>query len=346
MGPSALVDPRCVELGRHVHSDFWVGGGVVGEAGECAQPNVLIHPCCGTCTTIRCGASLRSRCPSCAAIYKGRVRTLCAMGITQAAALGGTLTLTAPGVGRHCRRHRRCEADGPDCDRCPCSVDSLELGEWNASLGKRWNRLLQAIRRGEASPKYRGRRQPQAVQYVRVLEPQQRGALHLHVPIVSGNGEPIVLSPRKLRALAIRKGFGHSLHWDPMTGGKHEAAKLGGYVAKYVTKSLDERAVLPWKWGDDVPNDVRCRGPRLRVWVASRGWCVRMGDLNGRSRKAVPRRHDVEVERSEKLLAVGEPLDSLLTGYTVDRAPPARQRVQLRLFTLQGRGGDRSGHSY
>jgi hypothetical protein len=204
-------------------------------------------------------------------------------------------------------------------------------------LGKRWNRLLQALRRGEATPKRNGVRVPQPVQYFRVYETQSRGALHIHVAIVSDSGSPIVFSPRKLRALLIRHGFGHEMKWDPMTGGKHELAKrerskVGGYLAKYLAKSMDERAAVPWR----APGADPDKGRRCRWWMTSRRWRCRMLDIR---RRSVPRRHDVEGERSESGFAEGEPLDSLTGDYTVERAPPPCARGDLTLFTLgEGRG--------
>lgn len=319
-------------------TDYYVGGALPGEAGKCENPALIIYACCGICRAVRCRSSKTSSCKYCAAVYKSEVRKVCQRGIVDAAAPGGTLTMTAPGVGRHCRRHRRCNGDGDHCDPCPCSVDHFDAAEWNATLGERWNRLLQAIRRGEASPKRNGQRDPQDVQYFRVYEPQKRGLLHIHAVLVSGDGEPIRLSERKLRALLIAHGFGHSFKWDPMTASKHEAQKLGGYLAKYVSKTTDERASVPWRHPSEDPH----RGRMFRTWVASRRWRCSMRDVRkglvARRSASLPRRHDVEVER-QRVLAVGEPLDSFLSGYTVERAPPTCATSQLALFPIaNGRG--------
>lgn len=323
---SAAVERWCF-CGKF-DADFVAGAGKVGEAGKCEAPHLLVYSCCGVSKSIRCKSALSSRCKHCARIYKAEVRTVCSRGIERASAPGGTLTLTAPGAGRHCRRHRRCLGDGPQCEVCPCSRDHFDVGEWNATLGKRWNRLLQAIRRGEASVKRGGRLVVQDVQYFRALETQHRGALHLHVPMVSGTDEPLNISPRKLRALAMKHGFGHSLKWDPMTGGKHEASKLGGYVAKYVSKTVGERPAVPWR----APGEHPHKGRLFRTWVASRRWRCRMLDVRT---AGVPRRHDVEAVGSKATgepLAEGEPLDSLWSGYTLDRAPPPLTTCQLAFF--------------
>jgi hypothetical protein len=203
------------------------------------------------------------------------------------------------------------------------------MADWNATLGARWNRFMQAVRRGEASAKVRGVRQPQDVEYFRVYEVQKRGALHVHCPMVGRETETVVLSLRKLRALAIAHGFGHSLKWDPMTGGKHEAMKLGGYVSKYVTKACDERAQVPWRAPGDNPN----RGSRWRTWVSSRQWRCRMADVRGaaRRRRACPQRRDGE-GRAQRVLAGGEPVHSLYGSYTGMGGRPPPETVQLVLL--------------
>lgn len=318
--PCACVEPLV---------DFVVGAGTVGVAGGCERPNLLIFVCCGRCVSIACNSTKRSVCSACAARYKRQVREVCRRGIVDAPSLGGTLTLTAPGVGVHCRKHRWCNADGLGCEACPCSVESLDIAEWNATLGERWNRFLQAVRRGEASAKVRGVRQEQRVEYFKGVEVQDRGALHLHVPMVSGDDAPVVLSLRKLRALAIAHGFGHSLVWDPMTGGKAESAKLAGYVSKYVAKASDERASVPWRSPGKNPD----RGRRFRTWTASREWRCRMLDVRGGARRsrACAERRDGR-GRAKHELAGGEPLDLFETSYTVDRAPPRSESVQLVLW--------------
>jgi hypothetical protein len=111
--------------------------------------------------------------------------------------------------------------------------------------------------------------------------------------MVSDDGAPLVISVRKLRALAIEHGFGHSVKWDPMTGGKHESGRLGGYLAKYVSKAVDDRPAVPWRAAGDDPH----RGRQWRVWTASRRWACTMGEVRRAARSSV------------RQLAEGEPLD-------------------------------------
>lgn len=181
--------------------------------------------------------------------------------------VGHCLTLTAPGhTGSvtHCHRHKRkgCEDDG--CEVCPCTPDGgVDLARWNVGLTCRTNRLLEAVRRGEASPLVRGRRQRVPLEYFQAREVQRRGALHLHIPLVRSDGKALMLDKKLLRGLAIAHGFGHSMTYKPFAKG------LAYYCSKYVAKGADERSRLPWLYGK---RHKRTGDATYRTWTRSRGF--------------------------------------------------------------------------
>jgi hypothetical protein len=128
-----------------------------------------------------CGSAKASRCVPCARRYRRRVRALVQTRLEQVRPRTALLlTLTAPSDrGRHCQVHRKCDATGTTCEVCPCTPEGgVDLADWNASLTRRTNRLLSAIKRGEASPKVRGQRAAVALEYFQAREVQRRGALH------------------------------------------------------------------------------------------------------------------------------------------------------------------------
>jgi len=178
------------------------------------------------------------------------------------------LTLTAPG---------RSEHSLPSGDICPCTpAGGVDLADWNASAAGRWNVLRGAIRR--LSPD---------LEYLRAVEVQKRGALHLHVIVWS----PVALDRAHLRRLAIGNGFGHELDLAPIVPGSRKHAY---YVAKYVTKACDSRDEVPWR--SDVVDLVTGEVQRLhtfavyRTWSASRGWGLTMKEVRqiaARARAAV-----------------------------------------------------------
>jgi hypothetical protein len=144
-------------------------------------------------------------------------------------------------------------------------VDGVDLAEWNPSAAGRWNLLRTQLRR-----------QVPELQYLRAVEVQVRGALHLHVIVWS----PVALDKAQLRRLAMGYGFGHELDLAPIEPGSRKHAY---YVAKYVTKACDTRGSVPWN--KDVVNkrtgEVRREGTEAsyRTWSASRGWKLTMRQI-------------------------------------------------------------------
>ena len=162
---------------------------------------------------------------------------------------------------------RACRCTGAGASRAP----SRDLAEWNASAGKRFNRLVMALRRELGD-----------LAYFKAAEVQRRGALHFHLLIRIRAGQRLPVGV--LRSIAIRYGFGHSVDVQAIQAG-HAA-----YVAKYASKAAGERDDVPWNgWArtervDRTTGEVR-KGHRkvyrasYRTWSASRDWGRLMRDV-------------------------------------------------------------------
>lgn len=173
------------------------------------------------------------------------------------------LTLTAPGDRAHAL---------PGGTRCPCTpTGGVNLAEWNASHSKRWNHLRTVFRQHHP-----------ALEFMRGIEVQARGALHDHAMIWS----PSPLKEGEVRRQAVSAGFGHEVKLLPVQPGSKEAAV---YVSKYVTKGADQRQMVPWM-ADLVNLDTgevsreRVAG-RYRTWSCSRGWGLRMKEVTARAQR-------------------------------------------------------------
>lgn len=306
----------------------FVPGAGVAVKGKCERPNLMFCVRCGCSADVRCQSSRRSDCGYCASIYRRSVRQVCEDGINKVAD-GAALCLTVTGQGDrlHCRRHKHCEVTGPECDPCPCTpVGGCDVGEQNATFTARLNRVLEAIRRGEASPKVKGRRAPVPLEYFAGREPQLktgRGALHAHIPLVRSDGKVLQLDKRLLRDLLMRHGFGHSMYLDRLSTSKHPGSKRGYrrtrslsfYVSKYVSDAADNRAAVPWR----APGPDPDKGKRWRTWTSSRGW--------GSSMKAVR-----EARRAAAMeAALGRPvaaLDLLRESYAIEVEEERKKNIE------------------
>jgi hypothetical protein len=258
------------------------------EGVDCDVPIRLVCLACGAAAVARCDTSQAGRCAPCARRNRNRVRWLIQDGI-EFVPIGTAvlLTVTAPSEkGAHCLRHRKCGGGGWDCVACPCSpVGGVDLAEWNASLTKRMNRLLEAMRRGEASPMVGGRRRPVGFDYLQGRELQERGALHVHAVLIPRGRAPLQFDRKALRELAMRHGFGHELKLERIGTSGHGGSKakspgrVAGYVSKYVSKAADERGRAPWA---SLP---RRRQAPYRTWTRSRGWPRSMKEVRDEQRR-------------------------------------------------------------
>lgn len=214
---------------------------VVGGWGEphrlgCERPLRLTCGVCGESRAIACGSSRADRCVSCSIIYRQRVARVAGSGL-RVGRDGLFLTVTAPGFRGH---------DIRPGQPCRCTPEGgVDLADWNVSAAARWNRLVLDLSRlvGADLVTYddNGRvHRRTGLVYFRGAEVQRRGALHFHVLIRRRDGAALALSRHELRRLAIRHGFGHEVDVQAVTPG-HAA-----YVAKYVSKSANDRREVPW----------------------------------------------------------------------------------------------------
>lgn len=238
--------------GCETHSYEWAGKAAEGTPKKnCQQPEWLRCRNCGAKQLTRCGTSQTKRCAPCGNTYRQRVRRIAQSGWLKLESGGfGFLTLTAPSEkGQH--RHRGFV--------CPCTpAGGIHLATWNGRAVDRWNDFHRALEREVG----------QDVAYFKGVEVQGRGALHLHVIIRCER--PLMIRTSRLRALAMRHGYGHEVDLRPNVD-----MRAGSYVSKYVSKSCDERRRAPYvhRVTGEVGNG------RWRAWTASRDWGMTMGRL-------------------------------------------------------------------
>jgi hypothetical protein len=249
-----------------------VGGHQLRYAGRTNEPH---HSCerpywlgclCGYRIASRCGASARSRCGPCSESYRRRVRRVFQSGWTDRPTDRVLLlTVTAPGDREHFLR---------DGSPCPCTPEGgMSVAESNSDASKRFNRLMQQIRR----------RYGKASQYAKAAEIQDgkrrrdhvgRGALHFHILLRVERPDLMLRDYRAsdpecpLRVMVERYGFGHSMDLQVVE------VTTASYCAKYVSKSADDRSDMPWL--DRQTGVVVSGNGRYRTWTASRSWGLTM----------------------------------------------------------------------
>jgi hypothetical protein len=173
------------------------------------------------------------------------------------------LTITAPGQDRHTMWDPgNVRGSRPECH---CHEVEPDLGVWNASASARWNRLRTSLSRLVPD-----------LAYLRAVEVQKRGALHLHVLIHSSAPLDVLM----LQRAAVAAGFGCVLDLAHVEPGSRKHAY---YVSKYVTKACDARESVPWKVRevDTETGEIleTRRDASYRTWSASRDWGLTMAML-------------------------------------------------------------------
>lgn len=280
---------------------------------ECEKP---LHVQCRRCraeTTWQCQNHRESRCKPCANRYRRRLTRIADAGMRKRDGRGqmGMLTLTAPSDGEHLRWVPGGRATTP----CGCDQRLAEgLGAWNVSASARWNVLRTALRR----------EYPELV-FLRAVEVQKRGALHLHVIVWVPGGWHLGMVQR----LALRAGFGCVIDWAPCEPGSRRAAY---YVAKYVTKATDQRDECPWEV-DEVDRETgelqRRQVPaRYRTWSASREWGLTMRQIREVCRQAAERQTAVARATAGSGPAPDE--EDRPDGPHAERGPPGRTASPAR----------------
>lgn len=205
------------------------------------------------------------------------------------------LTLNAPGERAHSRWGLRGRSSG-----VPCSCHELTrdgLAAWNVTAGHRWHVLMTSLRRAYPD-----------LQYLRAVEPQQRGAMHLHVMLATWGG----VDPEVVQAIALRVGFGCVMDLKPLDLADDDdtSARLASsYLSKYVTKSADGRHDVAWEGPHPLTGELVPVRARYRTWSASRGWGVQMKTVVA----AIRRSSQVAAER---LAGPPDPVELEVPGQT------------------------------
>lgn len=232
------MHPRYVRVGEHTGID-------------CDRP-VLILLSCGAYLATYCASRSSADCVPCSWRYRRLLARKIDTGMTQAGHFY-LLTLTAPGD----RLHHL-----PSGAVCPCTPEGgTDLGTWNPSAGRLWNRFRTELRR-----------QTPELEFSRHVELQKRGAIHLHVIVRS----PVPLDRFAIRRLAMRCGFGHSSDLSPIASLRAARAYVTKAVTGYVTKAVSDRQAVPWDHDvvDLETGEIRAERSKAtyRITSSSRSW--------------------------------------------------------------------------
>jgi hypothetical protein len=261
--------------------------GLFAELSRVDCENPLLAECrdCGRPDVWACSCHRSSKCRPCAARYRRRLARIAESGCQRREGYLYLLTCTAPGWREHVDRRTG--------ETCPCTPPGgIDLARWNASHSRRWNHLRTRLR--QAVP---------ALEFLRGIEVQARGALHDHALLWS----PVPLRPERMREFAVAAGFGHSVDLAPLEAGSGAAARyVTKRVAGYVTKACDSRDAVPW-WGEYVDRrtgeirEGRVTAP-YRTWSSSRGWGLTMAGVRAICREhARARAHELHSSLLQEL---------------------------------------------
>lgn len=219
---------------------------------------------------VRCGSRVKSRCESCAELYRGDWAAIARSGIFDGPVERYRfylLTLTAPSFGSV---HRVPRVAGNDAAKCGCGVrhgagdaglrgvpldsstyDYLGQVAWNRDAGLLWDRTRRRLRDRWDS-----------TEYFIVREWQDRGVLHVHVLVRIDRAEAPsadVLRDAARSAVGVSKVDGALVEWGAQA--KCDAFRADGDGAKtiwYLSKALNY-----------VMKDVVHQGENVhpRVWA-------------------------------------------------------------------------------
>jgi hypothetical protein len=261
-----------------------------------------------------CGTRRETLCPPCASLYRGDAFALVAAGLRGGKEVPETvaqhpavlLTLTAPSFGAVHRRRPdgTCHPNGPHCphgrvltcghrhgdsDRllgqalCPDCYDYEGAVLFNAGVSELWRRTTIYALRSLGSLLGMSARQAARelrLSYVKVVEFQKRGSVHLHVLVradvrddevgESPNGvdaemvsSALHIAARKVTAPLPGSDNGRRMAWGnqvdaaPVTEAENGRRRAAAYLAKYATKGSDEHGVLDHRLRSGSPRDGR-----------------------------------------------------------------------------------------
>ncbi len=247
---------------------------------------------------VACGTRRKSRCPSCAALYRGDARQVVGAGLVGGkgvpesvtehpavfftltgpsfgavhSARGGTCQLGVPGRcphgrQRHCRGGHGDEDDVVGTPICADCFDYEGCVLFNATASELWRRVTiysfrqLAYAMGTSESELR---KSVRLSYVKCVEFQRRGVVHLHGVLRADSVDEEVGAPEGIdaallaqalvsavRAVRVRKtvgegdvvlAFGSQLKVDPITGA--DARRISSYVSKYTVKTVEETGAL------------------------------------------------------------------------------------------------------
>lgn len=244
------------------------------EEDATARAAVLARGCASPIRTatgvwVRCGSRIKSRCESCAELYRGDWAAIARSGVFDGPVENFRfylLTLTAPSFGRV---HRVPRDGGRRVGRCGCGVGHsasdaglrgvpLDGGQydydgqvaWNRDAGLLWDRTRRRMRDRWDS-----------LEYFIVREWQDRGVLHVHAIIRIARTEapsPVVLRDAAQTATAVsRVDAGVLVEWGAQADCKAfradgDGAKTIWYLSKALSYVLKDVAAA----SGDAPVDV------------------------------------------------------------------------------------------
>lgn len=225
------------------------------EEDATARAAVLARGCSSPIRTaigvwVRCGSRMKSRCESCAELYRGDWAVIARSGVFDGPVEQFRfylLTLTAPSFGRVHRVPR----EGGEAARCGCgathtardaaargapldpaSYDYASQVAWNRDAGVLWDRTRRRMRDRWDS-----------LEYFIVREWQDRGVLHVHALVRIARVEapaPDVLRDAARSAVAVSKVDGSFVEWGEQA--RCDAFRADGDGAKtiwYLSKALN-----------------------------------------------------------------------------------------------------------
>ncbi|HUY22653.1 MAG TPA: replication initiator [Acidimicrobiales bacterium] len=270
-----------------------------------------------------CGSRRETLCPPCASVYRGDAFQLVAAGLRGGKGVAESVaehpavlvTLTAPSFGAvHRRGHdgrchprkRRCPHGAMTCAKrhgehdgilgqalCPACYDYEAAVLFNLTVSELWRRTSIYVLRAVAelaSVSVREVGRLVRLSYVKVVEFQRRGSVHVHAVIrldgVEGPEQPVPpgFDAHMLgRAVAIAVGkvhapvagdrgpharrvrWGRQLDVAPITEVANRRARAAAYLAKYSTKTSDGRGLLDHRLRAGIPEHIGLPAQLLRL---------------------------------------------------------------------------------
>jgi hypothetical protein len=259
-----------------------------------------------------CGTRRETLCPPCASLYRGDAFALVASGLRGGKEVPESvaehpavlLTLTAPSFGpvHRIRTDGTCHPGGPRCSHgralvcghrhdesdqsvgqalCPDCYDYEGAVLFNAGVSELWRRTtIYALRALGSLLGLSARESARSLRlsYVKVVEFQKRGSVHLHALVRAdtrddelGEAPPGIDADMVATALHIasrkvsapmpgsnrRMAWGRQIDAAIVTEEENGRRRAAAYLAKYTTKGSDDHGVLDHRLRSGTPRDER-----------------------------------------------------------------------------------------